>query len=496
MKIYYQFNGTWYFTPIDNNINYLVFIIYLAISAILSILVLLNWVQSAENGRNKYLAKLNFFALIVFFILTFFTNLIFPLSRQNIIPALAPVNALFLSGSGMYTLWMFSKQSISRLTMHNLVMRYMREFLFILNRDKKPVGTNLYTLANLKYNQYELLNDDLSFVFTHYEIVEFLLENEKEQYDSDKLLVELITRNNQKIPVNVSVIHIKDSYEKVRAYVIACVDYSQRLQLKEEISERARTEKNLYKIRKELEMLVQKRTNELNEANQKLQQEVIERKRAELQTQADLDEKIELVKEVHHRVKNNIQMIISLINMLCSHPVIDEKSSNTLRETAEKVRYISHIHEDFYSSPNLSRIDFSGYLKKAVGELYSNYGRGTDITFKLNLSDQFLEINQAIPLGIIFNELLMNAMLFAFKYHAKDLKKPDRNIVNIEFYKDRQKVILIIKDNGIGLPVEYKELKSGKIGFQLVDILTRDHLKGEVDCMINYGTSFKVSFEV
>ena len=230
----------------------------------------------------------------------------------------------------------------------------------------------------------------------------------------------------------------------------------------------------------------------MQDANQRLQQEVVERKRAEQQIKSDLEQKIELVQEVHHRVKNNIQMIISLINMLCSHSVIDNQTSDHLRDIAEKVRYISRIHEDFYASPNLSRIAFSPYLKKSIGELYSNYGKGSEIVFKLNISDEFLEINQAIPLGIIFNELLINAMKYAF---IEENRSDEKSVIRVEFLKRNGKVTLVVNDNGVGLPAGFHPARSGKVGLKLVRILIKDHLRGIIESNVNLGTHIKVTFD-
>lgn len=495
VKYFYQAGGNWYYTPYDQTFQYLLFVLYLFISAGTVFYMIIIRLKAAKTGREKHVINVLLLSMSMFFLFTVLTNLVFPLFNENFLPVMAHINALVMVIGGLYVLWIMSLKPITPGTLHNLVLNHMKEFLFILNKEKKIVMTNQFTLANLQYNQYELIRDDFSFVFSDYSKVESLLGNPSHYSEKQQLRVDLIARNKKTIPVMVSVIHIRDDYEKTRAYVLACVDYRQKLKLKEEIAERTRTEKNLSKIRKELEFLVKKRTFELNDANQKLQQEAIERKRAELQTKADLDEKIELVKEVHHRVKNNIQMIISLINMLCNHPVVDNDSSERLRETAEKVRYISHIHEDFYSFPNLSRINFSGYLKKLVGELYSNYGRGTDIVFRLNLSEEFLDINQAIPLGIIFNELLVNAMKYAFTDENTLKEKRKKNVINVEFFKRNGQYNLVIRDNGIGLPEKMRDINNGRIGLQLVNILSNDHLKGSVENHVEYGTQFTILFE-
>ncbi|MFW5762165.1 MAG: sensor histidine kinase, partial [Cyclobacteriaceae bacterium] len=143
------------------------------------------------------------------------------------------------------------------------------------------------------------------------------------------------------------------------------------------------------------------------------------------------------------------------------------------------------------SSPNLSSIPFSKYLKKAVGELYGHYGKHKDIVFKLNISNEMLDISEAIPLGIIFNELLMNSMIHAFD---SEPKSGERCTIKVEFYKSNEQYSLLVSDNGKGLPDSYTESRDTKTGMQLVNVLVKDHLKGKITHYNLSGTTFIVNF--
>jgi two-component sensor histidine kinase len=383
-------------------------------------------------------------------------------------------------------------QEIAPEMIYNLIFRHVKEFVFFLDKDGKILSANQYTLNHLKFNNYDLQKKDPAYIFSNFDKILENIRRMGKRTNSSLMRMDLINRDNQNIPVLMSIIKVDDPNKRLIGYTLVCTNYRQKLQLKEEVTERVRTEKNLYQIRKELEFLVKKRTYELQEANQRLEQEVVERRRAEQQIKSDLEQKIELVQEVHHRVKNNIQMVISLINMLCSHPVIDSQTSDKLRDIAEKVRYISRIHEDFYSSPNLSRIAFAPYLKKTIGELYSNYGSKSEIVFKLNISDEYLDINQAIPLGIIFNELLINSMKYAF---VDGVDSDEKSVIRIEFFKRNRKVSLVVNDNGVGLPDGFHPARSGNVGLKLVHILLKDHLRGIIESTVNHGTYIKVTFD-
>ncbi len=492
LKLFYNENGNWFYTPYDHTFPYLLFITYLTVAVLVIYFMLIGWYYNADSNRQKMQAKIMLVSLSVFFVLSLITNVILPVVQLDIIPAIAPITALLLTGGKFLALILQPKLFIAPELVYNLIYHHVKEFIFMLDRDFKIFSANQYALNQLNYSIYQLQRKDHHLIFSDYDKITDAIQKMNNRDDTPEIRMELLSSDQNSIPVLLSVIKVKNSFRRVEGYALACTNYSQKLKLREEIAERVRTEKNLYQIRKELEYLVKKRTYELLEANQRLQQEVIERKRAEQQIKADLEQKTELVQEVHHRVKNNIQMIISLINMLCSHHVIDNQTSDHLRDLAEKVRHISRIHEDFYSSPNLSRIAYSPYLKKTIGELYSNYGNSLEIVFKLNIADEFLEINQAIPLGIIFHELLINAMKYAF---SEEARPDEKSIIRVEFYKKNGKVTLTVNDNGVGLPPGFNLKNSGNVGLKLVRILTKDHLRGIIESSVNHGTRFKVTFD-
>ncbi len=492
VKLFYRDNGNWFYTPYEHTFEYMIFVIYLMASVLTMYFLLIGWYYSVETRRQKIQANIMLLSLTVFFILSFITNLVLPVIQTDIIPAIAPVNALFLVGGMFVTLMFRPTQEIAPEMIYNLIFRHVKEFVFFLDKDGKILSANQYTLNHLKFNNYDLQKKDPAYIFSNFDKILENIRRMGKRTNSSLMRMDLINRDNQNIPVLMSIIKVDDPNKRLIGYTLVCTNYRQKLQLKEEVTERVRTEKNLYQIRKELEFLVKKRTYELQEANQRLEQEVVERRRAEQQIKSDLEQKIELVQEVHHRVKNNIQMVISLINMLCSHPVIDSQTSDKLRDIAEKVRYISRIHEDFYSSPNLSRIAFAPYLKKTIGELYSNYGSKSEIVFKLNISDEYLDINQAIPLGIIFNELLINSMKYAF---VDGVDSDEKSVIRIEFFKRNRKVSLVVNDNGVGLPDGFHPARSGNVGLKLVHILLKDHLRGIIESTVNHGTYIKVTFD-
>jgi len=491
IKFFFNYQGAWFYTPNSELVLFYVFITYL-ISCVISVAYIVIWLINSSNlNIIRIQAKILLLSTIAFTISTFVSGIIFPWIGVTLTPGLASFAPLIMVAGILYSLLIMQGKNFNSDLIYKLIHEHIKVFLFFLDHQGRIYAANNHALNTLKYNNYDILRNGSSSFFSSYGKVVELLQNMDNRTISPPLRVDLITRDSKRVPVLLTIIKILGQYECTQGYVLTCTDYRQKLKLKEEILERINTENQLHKIRMNLEFMVEKRISELQKANQKLQHEVLEKKRAEQQIMADLNEKIVLVQEIHHRVKNNIQMIISLINMLSNHSKIDQHASERLKHIDEKVRYISSIHEDFYSSPNLASIAFADYLKKTIGLLCSIYGREHDIIFKLNVTKDRIGINQAIPLGIIFNEFLQNVFMHAYK---KGEHGDKRKIVRIEFLRNRKHFTLMVSDNGVGLPKNLEEVKRKKIGLQLVEIITREHLKGEISHIGQHGAAYKVSF--
>jgi PAS domain S-box-containing protein len=236
----------------------------------------------------------------------------------------------------------------------------------------------------------------------------------------------------------------------------------------------------------ELELRVQERTGELAKANEALQAEIAERKRAEEQIKASLREKEVLLKEIHHRVKNNLQVISSLL-YLQSKNVKDKGTFGILQESQSRVRSMVLVHERLYQSPDLARIDFAEYIRSLANYLFRSYGVNTNvIQLRLNVDDVLLGVDTAIPCGLILNELVSNALKHAF---------PDgrEGEVRIELRADDGQLTLIVSDNGVGLPQDLDFRDTESLGLQLVNTLV-EQIEGTIELDRSDGTAFKITF--
>jgi len=236
-----------------------------------------------------------------------------------------------------------------------------------------------------------------------------------------------------------------------------------------------------------LETRIAERTMELSKVNEQLQEELAERRHAEEQIVSALREKDILLKEIHHRVKNNLQIVASMLHLQLGY--IEDKGARILFEESQKrVESMSLIHEKLYRTKDLARIDFDDYVNSLVGNLLNlNTGGSERIGIKSAIEGVTLDVNNAIPCGLIINELVSNALRHAFP-EGREGK------IDICMRRDhRGNVALMVGDNGIGFPedIDFRNTKS--LGMQLVISLV-NQLGGVIQLVRREGTSFRIAF--
>jgi two-component sensor histidine kinase len=214
-----------------------------------------------------------------------------------------------------------------------------------------------------------------------------------------------------------------------------------------------------------------------------------ERRRAEEQIKASLREKEVLLQEIHHRVKNNLQIISSLLSLQSSY-IQDPQASAIFQDSQNRVRSMALIHEKLYQSENLARIDFGEYLHNLAIFLFRSYKSDSSvIALKIQTDGIYLNVDLAVPCGLIVNELVSNALKHAFA-------PGQAGEIRIELSQDASgQYVLKIGDNGVGIPPEMDFRHTESLGLRLVNTLA-NQLDGHVELDRRRGTEFKVTFTV
>ncbi|MEM6612214.1 MAG: response regulator [Cyanobacteria bacterium P01_C01_bin.72] len=257
--------------------------------------------------------------------------------------------------------------------------------------------------------------------------------------------------------------------------------------LEQEVSDRLAAQEALKKLNEDLEHRVEKRTVLLAQSNHQLKQEILERQQAEAQLKSSLTEKEVLLKEIYHRVKNNLLVVSSLLELQTGY-VDDPEIVKMLKNSQDRIHSMALVHEQLYRSDNLKEIDISVYTKALLAKISnSHYTQEKGIDFVVDVESINLNIETAHSCGLIINELVTNALEHAFS-------GKDRGNIWISLQRTHDaEIILTIKDDGIGVPESFDFQKTDSLGLRLVRILTRQ-LEGKIKSDFNQGTSFQLTF--
>gem|GEM_PF-632861 len=213
-------------------------------------------------------------------------------------------------------------------------------------------------------------------------------------------------------------------------------------------------------------------------------------KKMEAQIKASLREKEVLLKEIHHRVKNNLQTIVSLLNLQAGYSK-DKQVLEVFKNSQERVRAMALIHEKLYESRDLSQIDFQEYIHSLVAHLFESYSLRPDIVqLKMKIENVALDIDTAIPLGLLINELVSNSLKHAFPQNRKGELRVHLSQSEDEEYD----YTLIIEDNGVGFSGGTDFQDSKTLGMVLISSLVKK-LKGIMDIGRKNGTRFTIKFK-
>jgi PAS domain S-box-containing protein len=216
--------------------------------------------------------------------------------------------------------------------------------------------------------------------------------------------------------------------------------------------------------------------------------DITDKKEKNEELKASLKEKDVLLKEVHHRVKNNLQIISSILNLQTSFSN-DEKVNEILKESQNRVKSMAYLHESLYQNKNFTFINFSDYLINLSRNLvHSYYFSGSSVDLDMNVEKVDLNIDQAIPCGLIVNELLTNAVKYAFPQESKS------NKISIKVTEEKGRVEIEVADNGIGLAKHFDVNKTNTLGLQLVSTLT-EQLDGKLSVLSDKGAKFIINFK-
>jgi len=218
---------------------------------------------------------------------------------------------------------------------------------------------------------------------------------------------------------------------------------------------------------------------------QQVAQDVTDRVRYEKELKKSLKEKEVLLQEIHHRVKNNLAVISGLLSIQ-RFESNNETVNRMLSDSEMRIKTMALIHEKLYQSQSLSEIDLGYYIQDLAETIKTTMKPREEIMLNFNADSVLLNVNQAVPCGLILNELITNALNHAFT-------EQKRGEIIVRVKEEYDKVNITVSDNGKGLPADFKSESHGSMGFTIIDTLVKQ-LRGEIDIQSRKGTSVQLSF--
>src|SRR5659263_70088 len=227
--------------------------------------------------------------------------------------------------------------------------------------------------------------------------------------------------------------------------------------------------------------------NTFNQMSKNLKEALTEQKISNEKISRSLEEKEVLLREIHHRIKNNMQIVSSLLR-LQSQNIEDKRYKDVFIDSQNRILSMALIHEKLYQSEDLAHINFKEYIEEIVSNIFSSYSLNSNIKIDINVENIPINIDNAVPCGLIINELVTNSLKYAFPEGGQgkiqiSVKSKENNMIQLS-----------ISDDGIGIPKDLDIRNAKTLGLALITALSENQLDGELIINREKGTEFQINF--
>jgi len=468
---------------------------YLIVSLGLLFFLLLWWRRSMNRPGEVTQFNIIFFPLTIAFAFGIINDLILPMGGVIGLNNLSHIYSVFWLGGVAYGMLRLRFFALTPSLAAEQVIGRTSQVLFFCNIHGQITRTNSFTSGLLRIRSRDIIGRKVSSFFAEERELEKFADWAVSNGYSGPAELSLRSAQGEYIAVNISLTLVKDNFEDVVGLMVYGQDNREAIKLRNEIIIRQQIENKLRSMSEVLEARVKERSNQLANSYKELQVKMTERLKVEEKIKSDIAEKEVLINEIHNRVKNNMNLIIALIN---AHITKENprKVNQKFNQLAQRVRAILLVHHHLYLSINYSEVDFSGFLRMLMRQLTDFYPSKDVVEIELNLSEIFLDIDHAIPLGIIVNEVISNSLSHAFNFRGRKKEEQLPPKLTINFYQDASQCYLEVIDNGKGLPRKFDINNLQTNGLPLVEVLVKDQVNGSLELEQSSGTAVKIVFPV
>ncbi len=490
-----KIDNIWHILPAKNSPYYILLMIYLVVAITITLHNLLRWRKSMSNAFEIRQFYLFFFTLVIFALTAAIVDILLPVLEIYVLPPLAHISSILWFGAISYAMVKYRLMGTN--TSYHIadnIIRHLKEIVLFINRDFLIVRSNSFTEKLLAGNTSNLEGKDVSMFFENRTLIAGYLHKAETKGQIGPLALTMKDISFNSIETSLYFMVIKDRFNDLQGFIIYGHDNREAINLQKEIIVRQHAEKNLRAISDVLEVRVKERTGELTESYKELQVKMTERMRVEEQIKADIAEKEILINEIHNRVKNNMNIIISLI-LAYDKENLSAAASRKFKELAQRVKTLLQVHHNLYLSISYSDVDFTNFLKILTEELIVFHRRKDKVEVKYDLSEVFLDVDYAIPMGIIVNELISNSLQHGFSDYYLRKHQGEKHILHIRYACVNNSYEISVTDNGKGIPPDFDISGLTTIGLPLTDILVKDQINGTMEVhSSDHGTMFKINF--
>ena len=447
------------------------------------------------SRRHKWQFMLLVLPLFFFYLVIIATEIILPSIRESFIPGGTHLIGLIPAVAVFHSFTMHGSTTMIWEELSGIFIQRIKQLILFLDSRGNITYVNRFAAQMMNYPIHEILGKPAANFFNQPLTLNKQINLAGFMQKDQKQAMFLLPQKGSPLPCLVNVIKVNGKVFEDSGYVLVGLDIREKVNLQSRVRDRIRFETRLQALKKDLEKRVSTRQNELLKAKELLDKEVATRKEIEKKLIKDLAFKEDMLREIHHRVKNNMQMVISLINMISTESGIKDDLKHEYGNLARRIRDVSYIHDYFYNLPSMGHVNFNHFITRTTSELRSTKLKGKQILFKMMVSDKPLTVKQAIPCGIIVYELLTNAIQHAFPEAAiKNRPIFALSTVYVEFTYTEHSFQLFIKDNGIGLPARRNYASSEGLGLDLVNNIVKEDLQGDISFDNDNGTCIRINF--